>query len=32
MPLKFFHIRTKDPELMEAELNGFVSSHRVVDG
>lgn len=30
MPLKFFYIRTKDPELMEAELNRFVSSHRVV--
>lgn len=30
MPLKFFHIRTKDAESMETELNGFLARHRIV--
>jgi superfamily II DNA helicase RecQ len=30
MPLKFFHIQTKDAERMEAELNGFLARHRIV--
>jgi hypothetical protein len=30
MALKFFHIRTKDAESMEVELNSFLAKHRVV--
>jgi superfamily II DNA helicase RecQ len=30
MPLKFFHIPSRDPALMEAELNAFLARHRVV--
>ena len=30
MALKFFHIRTRDAEAMEAELNSFLSRHRIV--
>ena len=30
MPLKFFHISSRDPATMEAELNAFLARHRVV--
>ncbi|MFZ4595436.1 MAG: integrase core domain-containing protein [Verrucomicrobiaceae bacterium] len=30
MPLKFFHISSRDPATMEAELNVFLARHRVV--
>lgn len=30
MALKFFHIGTRDAEAMEAELNSFLSRHRIV--
>ncbi|MCP5557974.1 MAG: SUMF1/EgtB/PvdO family nonheme iron enzyme [Verrucomicrobiaceae bacterium] len=30
MPLKFFHIASRDSAPMEAELNAFISSHRIV--
>jgi superfamily II DNA helicase RecQ len=30
MALKFFHIRTRDAEAMESELNSFLSRHRIV--
>jgi superfamily II DNA helicase RecQ len=30
MPLKFFHISSRDPTTMEAELNAFLARHRVV--
>ena len=30
MPLKFFHIPSRDPVMGEAELHSFTSSHRVV--
>ena len=30
MPLKFFHVNSRNPEAMEAELNGFLARHRVV--
>ncbi len=30
MPLKFFHISSRDSAPMEAELNAFISTHRIV--
>ena len=30
MPLKFFHIASRDSASMEAELNAFISRHRIV--
>jgi hypothetical protein len=30
MPLKFFHIASRDSAPMEAELNAFISRHRIV--
>ncbi len=30
MPLKFFHISSRDSAPMEAELNSFISRHRIV--
>ncbi len=30
MPLKFFHISSRDSAPMESELNSFISSHRIV--